>query len=223
MVFLRLLWTYLALVVVLMSGIASVVLVFAYAAPETPAKVVGYWIAAYICIFVAAAILLYQMHARLKRLEGIRWLDEGRRMWAVQQFTKLGDNEKEALKELLLISRMHGNYIRQRFPGVDFTSIVGQTPYLRHEPLPVDVWTIDPDWINPLSELLLYNANLLPGVPHAENVNLAWLNWPLVAWLRQQSLGVRRVVMAMVKAMRQPPSPHEKPSTEPSAEEPPAP
>jgi hypothetical protein len=48
---------------------------------------------------------------------------------------------------------MKGDHVRERLPGVDFTTIDGLTTFLQRDTT-TDYWTVHPDWHDTVSEQL---------------------------------------------------------------------
>jgi hypothetical protein len=147
----------------LMSGIASVILTFAVAVPETSGKAIGAWIASYVCLIVAALALLHKMHTRLRELE-VGGLTEERRRLAQEHLRRLTDGDREALRALLVEHRLTGDQVRERFSDrsdVDLTRINERTPFLALERVFRDIgtvtdsWSIRSEWQGVLTSLLV--------------------------------------------------------------------
>jgi hypothetical protein len=65
---------------------------------------------------------------------------------------KLSDGQKAGLRDLLVVHRLHGDQIRERHPGTDFTIIDDVTTFLDHTY--DDFWSIHATWEPILGALL---------------------------------------------------------------------
>ena len=130
--------------VALLSGIASVVLMYGGIIPQIPLQSLCCFLAGYLCLFVAACITIYKLR---KPILG------GQRREALNQIAKLTEEEKRALQRLLHTGAVTGSQVRVWFPGVDFTRLYRETTFLDWDGT-YDRWNIRQDKRELLGSLL---------------------------------------------------------------------
>lgn len=149
--------------VFLLSGPASILLMYLGTPPGTPLPAVLWWMAGYFCVGVGAMIVIHGMYIRLRELEA-RGLTVEQRQLAQARLRQLTDGEREALRALLVEQRLTGDQVRERFPDgreVDFTRINKRTAFLTLEHVLRDIgtitdsWSIRPEWQGILASLLV--------------------------------------------------------------------
>jgi hypothetical protein len=158
---------YLLVWVALVSGIASVVLSAVYAVPETPTKVIGFWLSSYLCLIVAAVSLLYKMRQRVQAAEKVaaelqqpEALMEQRRQKGRELLSKADELTMRFLRDVLVEGGMSNDQVAKRYPGLKLYGT---------EPLDIvlsergGVWVVDPTWVVVFSELLFAPPAVGPG------------------------------------------------------------
>jgi hypothetical protein len=108
--------------IVYLTGPASVVLMFAGTSPDTPKQSIIMWVAGYVCLLFSAGVIIFNLHARVKDA-GEGGLVAERKRQARMLLLSLNDDETQALKQLLILHQMTGDYIRQHHSNVDFTRL----------------------------------------------------------------------------------------------------
>ena len=150
--------------VVLGSGIASFILAFGKAAPNTPDTTIDWWVASYICLAAAALISVYKMNEMAAKLEALGATPE-RLQTARNQLAVLDEGERRLLQRLLLDDHLRVEQIRRWHPGVNVLRIHQETTFLHCDNenridfhtgvLPgTSVWCIHRNWRMTLRELL---------------------------------------------------------------------
>ncbi len=143
---------------VLMSGIASIILGAIPAFGETPLRAVGFWLASYACLIVAGFVLWFKEYLQVKALaekleKQERALTADRSERAKERLASLTGKERNALNQLFIEGRMHGDRVRALLPGVDFVQMNHATPFLNHDAVS-DFWVVHQDWQEVLRRLL---------------------------------------------------------------------
>jgi hypothetical protein len=106
-------------------------------------------------------------------LEGGRLAAERRRD-AQARLATLTEEERGALRQLLLAHQMHGDHVRHLLPDTCFVRINAVTPFLHRDA--ADYWTIIPDWLGLLTELLA-PCHALPTPAPVARSHSRWSFW----------------------------------------------
>jgi len=135
----------------------------------TPNDVLLFWLGGAGTLIVCASVVIVRQHARLVQYEraGVFVAVRG----TMREFLdKLTESERLGLRRLVLVRRMTGDQVRDQVPGVDFTRIAQLTPFIfvtyglvdiGHV---TDVWSVYPEWQNPLEDALVATPT--------------WTTWP---------------------------------------------